>query len=164
MVAKVVSRRVADWEEFTGRFQAVDSVEIRPRASGYIERVQFKEGQLVRTDDVLFVIDPRPYQADVDRARAGVELARSQLELARIEAERAQNLQRSGAVSREELDERISQLNQRRAGLSAAQAQLDAAALMLSFTRVRSPIDGRVSRAEVTRGNLVTGGSAAARC
>jgi RND family efflux transporter MFP subunit len=157
--AKVVNRRVADWEEFTGRFQAVDSVEIRPRASGYIEQVLFKEGQLVKKDDVLFLIDPRPYQADFDRAQAGVALARSQLDLAKLEAERAQQLQQSGAVSREELDARLSQLNQQRASLAAAQAELKAAELMLSFTRVGAPVDGRVSRAEVTRGNLVTGGS-----
>ncbi len=158
-VAQVISQRINDWDEYTGRFQAVDSVEVRPRASGYIDQVQFREGQLVKKDDVLFVIDQRPYQADYDRARAGLELARSQLELAKLEAARAQKLQEVGAVSREELDERASLLNQHEASVAAAVAALDSAALLLSFTKVRAPVDGRVSRAEVTRGNLVTGGN-----
>jgi RND family efflux transporter MFP subunit len=157
--AKVVSKRVTDWDEYTGRFQAVDSVEVRPRASGYIEEVKFREGQPVKRDDVLFIIDPRPYQADYDRAKAGLAQAQSQLELARLEAERAKKLKDTGAVSREELDTRLSQLNQQEASLAAARATLDTAALLLSFTKVRSPVDGRVSRAEVTRGNLVTGGN-----
>src|SRR5690348_4165158 len=158
-VAKVITRRIKDWDEFTGRFQAVDTVEVRPRVSGYIDQVLFREGQLVKKDDVLIVIDPRPYQADYDRAKAGLELAKSQRELARLEAARVQKLKDSGAVSREELDERLSTLNQQDASVAAAKAALDNAALQLSFTKVRTPIDGRASRAEVTRGNLVTGGN-----
>jgi RND family efflux transporter MFP subunit len=157
--AQVVNKRIKDWDEYTGRFQAVNSVEVRPRASGYIDEVKFREGQLVKQGDVLFVIDQRPYQADYDRARAGLELARSQYELAKLEAARAQKLKDSGAVSREELESRLSQLNQQEASVSAAKAALDSAGLMLSFTKVTSPIDGRVSRAEVTKGNLVTGGN-----
>jgi RND family efflux transporter MFP subunit len=158
-VAKVLSKRIKDWDEFTGRFQAIDTVEIRPRASGYIEQVLFHEGQFVKKDDVLVIIDPRPYQADYDRAKAGLELAKSQHELANIEAARVQKLKDSGAVSREELDERLSNLNQQQASVSGAKAALDNAALLLSFTKVRAPFDGRASRAEVTRGNLVTGGN-----
>ena len=158
-VAQVISRRITDWDEFTGRFQAVESVEVRPRASGYIDQVLFREGQLVKKDEVLFVIDRRPYQADYDRARAGLALANSQYELAKLEAERVQKLKDSGAVSREELDQRVSLLNQQEAGVTAAKAALDSAGLMLSFTKVIAPIDGRVGRAEVTRGNLVTGGN-----
>jgi RND family efflux transporter MFP subunit len=157
--AQVINKRIKDWDEYTGRFQAVDSVEIRPRASGYIDEVKFREGQLVKQGDVLFVIDQRPYQADYDRARAGLELARSQYELAKLEAARAQKLKDSGAVSREELESRLSQLNQQEASVSAAKAALDSAGLMLSFTKVLAPIEGRVSRAEVTKGNLVTGGN-----
>jgi len=158
-VAKVLSQRIKDWDEFTGRFQAVDTVEVRPRVSGYIDQFLFREGQLVKKDDVLVIIDPRPYQADYDRAKAGLELAKSQLELAKLEAARVQKLKDSGAVSREELDERLSNLHQQEANVASAKAALDNAALQLSFTKVRSPIDGRVSRAEVTRGNLVTGGN-----
>jgi RND family efflux transporter MFP subunit len=157
--AKVLSKRITDWDEFTGRFEAVDSVQVRPRASGYIEQVLFREGQPVRKDDVLFIIDPRPYQADYDRARAGLALARSQHELAKLEADRVQKLKDSGAVSREEYDERLSLLNQQEANVTAARATLDTAALMLSFTKVLAPVDGRVGRAEVTRGNLVAGGN-----
>jgi RND family efflux transporter MFP subunit len=157
--AQVINKRIKDWDEYTGRFQAVNSVEVRPRASGYIDDVKFREGQLVKQGDVLFVIDQRPYQADYDRARAGLELARSQFELAKLEAARAQKLKDSGAVSREELESRLSQLNQQEASVSAAKAALDSAGLMLSFTKVISPIDGRVGRAEVTKGNLVTGGN-----
>jgi len=158
-VAKVISKRIQDWDEFTGRFQAIDTVEVRPRASGYIEQVLFREGQFVKKDDVLVIIDPRPYQADYDRARAGLELAKSQQALASLEAARVQKLKDSGAVSREELDERLSNLNQQQASVSGAKATLDNAALLLSFTKVRAPFDGRASRAEVTRGNLVTGGN-----
>jgi RND family efflux transporter MFP subunit len=158
-VAKVISKRIQDWDEFTGRFQAIDTVELRPRASGYIEQVLFHEGQFVKKDDVLVIIDPRPYQADYDRAKAGLELAKSQQALASLEAARVQKLKDSGAVSREELDERLSTLNQQQANVSGAKAALDNAALLLSFTKVRAPIDGRASRAEVTRGNLVTGGN-----
>jgi RND family efflux transporter MFP subunit len=158
-VAKVISKRIQDWDEFTGRFQAIDTVELRPRASGYIDQVLFHEGQFVKKDDVLVIIDPRPYQADYDRAKAGLELAKSQQALASLEAARVQKLKDSGAVSREELDERLSTLNQQEASVSGAKAALDNAALLLSFTKVRAPIDGRASRAEVTRGNLVTGGN-----
>lgn len=158
-VAKVISKRIKDWDEYTGRFQAVDTVEVRPRVSGYVEQVLFHEGQSVKKDEVLVIIDPRPYQADYDRAKAGLELAKSQYELASLEAARVQKLKDSGAVSREELDERLSTLNQQQAGVAAARAALDNAALTLAFTRVSAPFDGRASRAEVTRGNLVSGGN-----
>src|SRR5579872_4864275 len=158
-VAKVLTKRIQDWDEYTGRFQAVDTVEVRPRVSGYVDQVLFREGQAVKKDDVLVIIDPRPYQADFEKAKAGLALAKSQQELARIEAERVQHLKDSGAVSREELDERLSTLHQQEANATAAKAALDSAELSLSFTKVRSPIDGRASRAEVTRGNLVTGGN-----
>ena len=157
-VAQVLQRRVKDWDEFTGRLQAVETVEIRPRVSGYIDQVAFTEGKVVKRGDLLFVIDPRPYKADYDRAAADVKRYKTTLELARIEQQRVRHLKESGAVSQEEVDERDSTVAQGEANVAGAEAALESAALNMSFTRVTSPIDGRVSRAEVTRGNLVTGG------
>lgn len=158
-VAQVIERNVKDWDEFTGRLQAVETVEIRPRVSGYIDRVAFAEGSLVKQGDLLFIIDPRPYQADYDRAAADVKRYKTALDLAKVELERVQHLKDSGAVSQEELDERKSTLAQADANVAGAAAAQEAAALNLNFTRVTSPISGRVSRAEVTKGNLVTGGA-----
>ena len=158
-VATVLEKRVKDWDEFTGRFQAVETVEIRPRVSGYIDRVAFKEGGLVKSGDLLFIIDPRPYQAEYDRAAADLKRYKTALDLARIESVRVQRLRQSGAVSQEELDERTSTVAQAEANAAGAQAALESAQLNLGFTRVTSPVTGRVSRAEVTRGNLVTGGN-----
>jgi RND family efflux transporter MFP subunit len=157
-VAQVLQRRVKDWDEFTGRLQAVETVEIRPRVSGYIDQVAFTEGKVVKRGDLLFVIDPRPYKADYDRAAADVKRYKTTLDLARIEQQRVRHLKESGAVSQEEVDERDSTVAQGEANVAGAEAALESAALNMSFTRVTSPIDGRVSRAEVTRGNLVTGG------
>jgi RND family efflux transporter MFP subunit len=158
-VATVIQKRVKEWDEFTGRFQAVETVEIRPRVSGYIDKVAFTEGGIVKAGDLLFVIDPRPYQADYDRTAADLKRYKTALELARIESGRVQRLRESGAVSQEELDERTSTVAQAEANVAGAQAALESAQLNLGFTRVASPIAGRVSRAEVTRGNLVTGGN-----
>src|ERR1700683_3791243 len=158
-VAQVLEKRVKDWDEFTGRLQAVETVEIRPRVSGYIDKVAFTEGSLVKRGALLFVIDPRPYQAEYDRAAADLKRYKTALELARIESVRVQRLRESGAVSQEELDERTSTVAQAEANVAGAQAALESAQLNLGFTRVTSPITGRVSRAEVTRGNLVTGGT-----
>jgi RND family efflux transporter MFP subunit len=157
-VAQVLEKRVKDWDEFTGRLQAIESVEIRPRVSGYIDKVAFTEGSQVQRGTLLFVIDPRPYQAEYDRANADVKRFKTALELGRIELTRVQRLKDSGAVSEEELDERKSTVAQAEANVAGSEAALETAALNLSFTRVTSPIDGRASRAEVTRGNLVTGG------
>jgi RND family efflux transporter MFP subunit len=158
-VAQVIQKRVKDWDEFTGRLQAVETVEIRPRVSGYIDRVAFTEGSQVKRGDLLFVIDPRPYKAEYDRAAADVKRFKTAFELARIELARVQRLRDSGAVSEEELDERKSSVAQGEANVAGSEAALETASLNMNFTQVTSPIAGRVSRAEVTRGNLVTGGS-----
>ena len=157
-VAQVLEKRVKDWDEFTGRLQAVETVEIRPRVSGYIDKVAFTEGSQVKSGDLLFIIDPRPYQAEFDRAAADVKRYKTALELARIELARVQRLKDSGAVSEEELDERKSTVAQGEANVAGAEAARETASLNLNFTRVTSPIAGKASRAEVTRGNLVTGG------
>jgi RND family efflux transporter MFP subunit len=158
-VATVLQKRVKEWDEFTGRFQAVETVEVRPRVSGYIDKVAFKEGGMVKAGELLFVIDPRPYQAEYDRTVADLKRYKTALDLARIESERVQRLRESGAVSQEELDERTSTVAQAEANVAGAKAAVESAQLNLGFTRVTSPIAGRVSRAEVTRGNLVTGGN-----
>jgi membrane fusion protein, multidrug efflux system len=158
-VATVIQKKVKDWDEFTGRLQAVETVEIRPRVSGYIDKVAFSEGSQVKRGTLLFVIDPRPYQAEYDRSAADVKRFKTALDLGRIELTRVQRLKDSGAVSEEELDERKSTVAQAEANVAGAEAALESASLNLNFTKVTSPIDGRVSRAEVTRGNLVTGGS-----
>src|ERR1700744_6799806 len=157
-VAQVLEKQVKDWDEFPGRLQAIETVEIRPRVSGYIDKVAFTEGSLVKRGTLLFIIDPRPYKAEYDRAAADVKRFKTALDLGQIELARVQHLKDSGAVSQEELDERKSTVAQAEANVSGAEALLATAELNLGWTQVASPVDGRVSRAEVTRGNLVTGG------
>src|SRR6202522_1137200 len=120
-VAAVLEKKVKDWDEFTGRFQAVETVEIRPRVSGYIDRVAFKEGGLVKSGDLLFIIDPRPYQAEYDRAAADLKRYKTALDLARIETGLGQPPRQSGAVSQQELDERTSTVAQAEATAAGAQ-------------------------------------------
>jgi RND family efflux transporter MFP subunit len=157
-VAPVPEREITEWDEFTGRLEAVDQVEIRPRVSGYIKRVAFDEGKEVRKGEVLFEIDPRPYQAELARAEAELERARSAASLAKSEVQRAGKLVDAQAISREEFDSRTSAEVQGGAQVRAAEAAVETARLNLEWTKVRSPIAGRVSRAEVTAGNLVQTG------
>ncbi|HVH84770.1 MAG TPA: efflux RND transporter periplasmic adaptor subunit [Steroidobacteraceae bacterium] len=157
-MAAAISRKITDFDELTGRFEAVERVEVRPRVSGYIASVNFKEGSDVRKGDVLFVIDPRPYQAERDKAAAGLAQARSQLVLARTERERGIKLLAQHAISQEEYDTRTAGSEQAEANVEAAKAALDATALNVEFTRVTAPISGRISRALVTSGNFVTNG------
>lgn len=159
-VAPVVSQEVTEWDEFTGRFEAVDAVEIRPRVSGYIKRVVFDEGKEVRKGDVLFEIDPRPYEADLARAQAELEQARTSAALAQRDVERGQRLVQINALSREEFDGRTTAAQRAAAAIQIAEAAVTTAKLNLEWTVVRSPISGRVGRAEVTEGNLVQAGSA----
>ncbi|HEV7135353.1 MAG TPA: efflux RND transporter periplasmic adaptor subunit [Steroidobacteraceae bacterium] len=157
-VARVIARTVTDSETFSGRFSAVDHVDIRPRVSGYISSVNFVDGTVVHKGQVLFVIDPRPYEADYQRAEADLDQARAQAGLARSEQTRAVNLYAAHAISKDEFDTRTANARQSAATVEAAKAAVDAAALNLTFTRITAPITGRVSRAIVTTGNLVTNG------
>jgi RND family efflux transporter MFP subunit len=157
-VAHVVSRPVTEFDEFTGRFVAVERVEVRPRVSGYIDSVALKPGREVKKGDVLFTIDPRPYDAELKRAKAELARARTQLSLARSERDRATKLREQRAISQEEFDTRVAGSEQAEANVDVASAAVDAAALNLSFTRIESPISGLVSREEVTPGNLVAAG------
>ena len=153
-VAQVLQRDVTQWNEVTGRVAAVETVELRPRVSGYIERVAYREGEEVRKGQLLFVIDPRPYRAALAQAEANLERARSEARLARSQDARAQALVDAKAISREEFDTRKAATAQGDAGVRAAEAAVATARLDLQFTEVRSPIDGRAGRALVTAGNL----------
>jgi membrane fusion protein, multidrug efflux system len=152
--AQVVVKPVRQWDEFTGRIAATDAVEVRVRVSGYIERIAFKEGDEIKSGDLLFVIDPRPYKAAYDSAAAQLERARAAAQLARAQEQRARTLIAANAISREEVDTRRAGLAQGDADVRAAEAALATARLNLGFTEVRSPIAGRVSRAMLTVGNL----------
>ena len=156
-VAPVEQREIVQYDEFTGRLDAVDSVEIRPRVSGYLQEVRFQSGQLVKKGDVLFVIDPRTRKATFDRAEADLLRAQAQSEVAERDSNRADQLLASKTISPEEADQRIWNGKQAKAALMSAQAAKESARLDLEFCEVKSPIDGRVSRALVTVGNNVSG-------
>ncbi len=159
--APVLIKPVSQWDDFSGRVEAVQSVELRPRVSGYIDKVNYTEGEEVKKGDVLFTIDARSYQAEYDRARAELTRARTQASLARSESDRAKKLSDQQAISTETWEQRRAAADQSGAAVQAAQAALDAAALNLEFTKVRAPINGRAGRAMVTAGNLVTAGDSA---
>jgi multidrug efflux system membrane fusion protein len=153
--AAVLEESVAESQELSGRLEAVERVEIRPRVSGFITAVNFKPGAEVKKGEVLFVIDPRPYQAEADRAEAAARSARAKAELARLELRRAERLLGDKAIAQREYDERAASQKELDASALAAEAQAGAARLNLSYTRVTAPINGRVSKAEITLGNLV---------
>ncbi len=157
-VANPIVSEVTDWDEFTGRLYAVESVEVRPRVDGYIESVNFTEGSLVKKGDLLYVIDPRPYKAILDQAKAELARAKAAQQLAETELLRAERLFKTRVMPEEELDSRRNQKLASIASVQAAQAAVEAAQLNIEFTHVKSPIDGRISRTRITEGNLITGG------
>jgi membrane fusion protein, multidrug efflux system len=159
--AAVVVKDVRRWDEFTGRVEAIESVQLSPRVGGYIDSVNFVEGSEVKKGDVLFVIDQRPYRAAAEQARAELARATTQVGLARSELARADKLAEARAVSAEEVDQREAALARAEAELRAARAAVAVAELDLEFTEVRAPISGRVGRALVTAGNLVSAPPAA---
>ena len=160
-VAQVVEQRVSHWDSFNGRIEAVQSVQLRPRVSGYIDQVNYREGDEVKKGQVLFTIDDRTYRATLEQAQAELANARTQAALARSESARTDKLIGTNVVSREEWEQRRSAAHQAQASVLAAQAAVDMAQLNLDFTRVTAPIDGRASRAMITTGNLVTAGDSA---
>lgn len=155
-VTPVLFKSLRQWDEFTGRLEAVDSVGVHPRVGGFIDSVSFKDGSRVRRGQLLFQIDPRPFQAELARADAQLERARARAQLADADAARGQRLLDQNAVAQGEFERLQSEAKSARADVGAAQAAVQTARLNLSFTRVTSPIDGRVSKAIITRGNLVT--------
>lgn len=155
-VAEVAVERVVEWDDFSGRIQAVHRVELQPRITGYLDEVHFDEGAIVEQGDLLFTIDEREYRAAVDSQRANAERAATRLELARQDLARAEKLAEARAASIEELEQRRSAVRQTEADLKAARAALATAELNLGFTRITAPIHGRVGEALVKPGNLVT--------
>lgn len=158
-VSQPMNREVVEWEEYTGRLEAMESVEVRARVNGYLQSIHFKNGTTVKQGDLLFVIDPRPYQAELERAKAEVALANVRLERTGKDLARAQMLVRSRAVSEEEVDTRVSDQRQAQETVQAARATVNAAQLNVEFTQVRAPLSGRISRNLVSVGNLINGGT-----
>ena len=159
--ADVVVKSISQWDSFNGRIEAVESVQLRPRVSGYIDKVNYTDGQEVKKGEVLFTIDDRTYRAALEQAQANLARAKTQASLAQSEANRTDKLINTHLVSREEWEQRRSAAVQAQADIRAAQAAVDAAQLNLDFTKVTAPIDGRASRALITSGNLVTAGDTA---
>lgn len=158
-VAKPLVETLREWRDFTGQFQARESVEIRARVSGYLESVNFTDGQLVNTGDLLFVIEPRPYEIALDSAKAQLTQAEAQLELAKVQLERTAQLRKNDYASQQTYDERAAEVKSATASRDNAVAAVNQAQLNLDYTRVLAPVSGRVGRHEVSIGNLVMGGT-----
>ena len=160
VVASPLVMRLTEWDEYTGRFEATDRVEVRARVDGYLDSIHFRDGSLVKAGDLLFVIDPRPYEAALDGARADVVRAQTRVELATTDFTRGESLFAIRGISQEEFDQRTQARKEAEAALIVARAAERAAALNVEFTRVRAPIGGRISRKFVSVGNLISGGQA----
>ncbi len=158
-VAAVIEKSVTEWDEFSGRIQAIDSVEVRPQVSGIITAVHFDEGQLVKKGDLLFTIDPRPFQADLAHAQAALAGAQAKLDLAHINLNRKQELIKTNAIAQSELDQSNDDVLEADANVKAEQAAVQTAQINLDYTSITAPVTGRVSRAEITVGNFVSTGS-----
>jgi RND family efflux transporter MFP subunit len=157
-VVQPIAREVIEWDEYIGRLESPETVEVRARVSGYLDKVHFKEGKEIKKGELLFTIDRRPYQAEYDRAEAEHERAESQADLAKSDAERAKNLIATKAISQEDFDTKTKTYTSALAAVKSAKAAMDSAKLNLEFTEIRAPISGRISRALVTEGNLISGG------
>ncbi|PYJ55557.1 MAG: efflux transporter periplasmic adaptor subunit [Verrucomicrobia bacterium] len=157
-VVQPIAREVVEWDDYIGRLESPETVELRARVSGYLDKVHFKEGKEIKKGDLLFTIDPRPYQAEFDRADAEHQRAESQADLAKSDAERAKNLIATKAISKEDFDTKTKTYTSALAAVKSARAAMDSARLNLEFTEIHAPIGGRISRALVTEGNLVSGG------
>jgi membrane fusion protein, multidrug efflux system len=161
-VAHPLKKTITEWDEYTGRFVAVEHVDVRARVSGFIDTVNFNEGQLVKQGDPLFVIDPRPYRLAVEQAKADLERAQAKLQLASLDVQRAAPLVRSQTVTEREFDSRKATERDAAGQVSAGEAALKQAELNLEWTEVRAPITGRISDRRVDPGNLITGGPSGA--
>ena len=160
VVSPPLVMRLSEWDEYTGRFEATDTVDVRARVDGYLDSIHFRDGTIVKPGDLLFVIDPRPYEAVLDGARADVVRAQTRLELAVTDFTRGEALFAIKGISQEENDRRTQTRKEAEAALIVARAAERAAALNVEFTRVRAPIAGRISRKFVSVGNVISGGQA----
>ncbi|MGQ0673878.1 MAG: efflux RND transporter periplasmic adaptor subunit [Hyphomicrobium sp.] len=160
-VAVPLEKRITTWDEYSGRFEAVESVEVRARVSGFIDKIHFKDGEIVKAGDPLYTIDPRPFRIAVDSANAELTRTKAQVALAENEVERARPLLKSAAVTERDFDQRQAALSVTRAQQLSAEAALKNAELNLEWTEVKAPISGRISDSKVDLGSLVAGGSAA---
>ena len=160
-VAKVEQRDAMIWNEFSGRLEAVERVEIRSRVAGAVQAVHFREGSLVKAGDLLITIDPAPYAAEVERLKAQVVAAEARVALTKSDLERARQLANSPALSQRDLDQRLNASREAEANLGSAKAALQSAQLNLDYTQVRAPVSGRVGRLEITIGNLISAGPGA---
>src|SRR3954464_5044414 len=161
-VSKPIQKSITEWDEYTGRFVPVATVEVRARVSGFIESIHFKDGQVVKKDDLLFVIDQRPYQIAVDQAKADLERARSKYDIATADVDRAAPLVRNQSVTEREFDTRKSTQRDASGQVGSAESALKQAQLNLEWSEVRAPIAGRISDRRVDAGNLITGGQTGA--
>lgn len=158
-VAQVLAQSITDWQSYSGRIEAVDHVDVRPLIPGTLVAVHFKDGALVKKGDPLFTIDPRPYQAEVDKAVAQLAAAQARATYATTDAARADRLLADNAIAKRDYDEKQNAAREADAGVKAAKAALESAQVNLSYTQITAPISGRVSRAELTVGNVVAAGS-----
>ena len=158
-VAKPVQRTIVDQDEYVGRFVAVDTVEVRARVSGYLDKVHFQDGQLVKQGDLLFTIDKRPFQNTLDQARANLELAKSNLTFTEADLERARQLVRDKTITEQVFDQRAQAYRNAQASVAANEAAVRQAELDLEFTELKAPVAGRIGDRRVSPGNLVTGGA-----
>jgi multidrug efflux system membrane fusion protein len=161
-VSRPLMQKITEWDEYTGRFVAVNTVEVRARVSGFIDSLHFKDGQIIKQGDLLFIVDPRPYRLAVEQATADRDRARAKLDIANLDVERAAPLVRSQTVTAREFDTRQSTQRDAAAAVLAADAALKQAQLNLEWTEVRAPIGGRISDRRVDAGNLINGGQNAA--
>ncbi|HSD91884.1 MAG TPA: efflux RND transporter periplasmic adaptor subunit [Methyloceanibacter sp.] len=161
-VSKPLVKEMQEWSDFTGQFEARESVEIRARVSGYLESVNFTDGQLVKKGDLLFVIEPRPFELALETAKAQLAQSEAQLDLAKVQLERTAQLRKNDYATKETYDERVAQLSIATATRDAALAEVNQAQLNLDYTTVTAPVSGRVGRHEVSVGNLVMGGTSGA--